>query len=65
MRPPLAAETAEQLLANSHGLTTAVLAEQAGADRAQVLLLLGELELAQRVTTHRPASFSPLACHYR
>lgn len=46
---PLAADTAEQLLANSDGMTTAALAEQAGAGRDQVLLLLRELEQARRV----------------
>jgi hypothetical protein len=46
---PVKAQTAEQLLANSDGLTTAAIAERAGADRDQVLLLLRELEQAQRV----------------
>jgi hypothetical protein len=48
-RTPLTAETAEQLLANSDGMTTAALAEQAGASRNQVLLTLRELEQARRV----------------
>jgi hypothetical protein len=48
-RKPLSAETAEQLLANSDGLTTVALAERAGADRDQVLALLRELEQAQRI----------------
>jgi hypothetical protein len=47
-KPPTA-EIAEQLLSNSDGLTTAALAEQAGADRDQVLALLRELEQARRV----------------
>ena len=38
-----------QLLANSDGLTTAALAEQAGADRDQKLLVLRELVESQRV----------------
>jgi hypothetical protein len=45
----LTAEAAEQLLANSDGLTTAALAEQAHADRDHVLLLMRELEQARRV----------------
>lgn len=48
-RKPLTAETAEQLLANSDGMTTAALAERAGAGRDQVLLMLRELEQARRV----------------
>lgn len=48
-RKRLTAETAEQLLANSDGLTTAALAERAGADRDQMLVLLRELEQARRV----------------
>ncbi|MGZ6651281.1 MAG: hypothetical protein ACXVHB_27975 [Solirubrobacteraceae bacterium] len=48
-RKRLTAETAEQLLAGNDGLTTAALAQQAGADRDQVLALLRELEQAQRV----------------
>src|SRR5689334_3300591 len=39
-RKPLTAETAEQLLANSDGMTTTELAERAGAGRDQVLLML-------------------------
>ena len=46
---PLTAETAEQLLATSDGLTTAALAQRAGAGRDQVLGLLRELETARRV----------------
>jgi DNA-binding CsgD family transcriptional regulator len=45
----LTAEAAEQLLATSDGLTTAALAQQAGAGRDQVLALLRELETARRV----------------
>jgi hypothetical protein len=48
-RKPLTAETAEHLLAERDGLTTAAIAEQADADRDQVLLLLRELERTQRV----------------
>jgi DNA-binding CsgD family transcriptional regulator len=48
-RTPLTAEAAEQLLTTGDGLTTAALAEQAGADRDQVLALLRDLEQAQRV----------------
>ena len=48
-RRVLLAETAEQLLAQSDGLTTAALAEQAGADRDQVLARLRDLEIARRV----------------
>jgi hypothetical protein len=46
---PLTAEAAEQLLATTDGLTTAALAQQAGAGRDQVLALLRDLETAQRV----------------
>jgi cell division septum initiation protein DivIVA len=46
---PLTAEAAEQLLATSDGLTTAALAQRAGAGRDQVLALLRDLETAQRV----------------
>jgi predicted Rossmann fold nucleotide-binding protein DprA/Smf involved in DNA uptake len=46
---PLTGETAERLLANSDGLTTAALAERAGTDHDQVLSLLRELEQAERV----------------
>jgi len=46
---PLTAEAAEQLLATSDGLSTAALAQQAGAGRDQVLALLRELETARRV----------------
>jgi hypothetical protein len=46
---PLTAETAEHLLTEQDGLTTAAIAEQAGADRDQVLVLLRELERIQRV----------------
>jgi hypothetical protein len=45
----LPAETAEQLLADNDGLTTAALASRAGADRNQVLTLLRDLETARRV----------------
>ncbi|MGZ6597400.1 MAG: hypothetical protein ACXVFH_18775 [Solirubrobacteraceae bacterium] len=45
----MTAETAEQLLANSDGMTTATLAERAGVGRDQVLLMLRELEEARRV----------------
>jgi hypothetical protein len=48
-RKPLTAETAEHLLTEQDGLTTTAIAEQAGADRDQVLVLLRELERAQRV----------------
>jgi hypothetical protein len=48
-RKALTAETAEQLLANSDGMTNADLAKRAGAGRDQVLLLLRELEQARRV----------------
>ncbi len=43
------AETAERMLAESDGLTTAVLATKAGAGRDQVLALLRDLEKANRV----------------
>jgi hypothetical protein len=46
---PLTADTAEQLLANSDGMTTTALAEQAGASRDQALLMMRELEQARRV----------------
>lgn len=46
---PLTAEGAEQLLATSDGLTTAALAQRAGAGRDQVLALLRDLETARRV----------------
>jgi hypothetical protein len=46
---PLTADSAEQLLAASDGLTTTALAQQAGAQRDQVLALLRDLERAQRV----------------
>jgi DNA-binding CsgD family transcriptional regulator len=46
---PLTAAAAEQLLATSDGLTTAALAQRAGAGRDQVLGLLRELETARRV----------------
>jgi DNA-binding CsgD family transcriptional regulator len=49
LRKPLTAEAAEQLLAASDGLTSAALAERAGANRDQVLGLMRELEQAQRV----------------
>jgi len=57
-RKALTAETAEQLLANSDGMTNADLAKRAGAGRDQVLLLLRELEQARRVrrTGHRRAT---------
>ncbi len=45
----LLAETAERMLAESDGLSTGALAQQAGADRDQVLALLRDLETAQRV----------------
>ncbi len=45
----LLADTAERMLAESDGLTTAALANRAGADRGQVLTLLRELEAARRV----------------
>jgi len=45
----LPAEKAERMLAGSDGLTTVALAEQAGADRDQVLNLLRDLEAARRV----------------
>lgn len=45
----LSAETAERMLVKADGLTTAALAEQAGADRDQVLNLLRDLETARRV----------------
>jgi hypothetical protein len=45
----LSAETAERMLVKGDGLTTAALAEQAGADRDQVLNLLRDLETARRV----------------
>ena len=45
----LLAGNAERMLAESDGLTTAALAEQAGADRDQVLTLLRDLEQARRV----------------
>jgi hypothetical protein len=48
-RTALSAEAAESMLAPSDGLTTTALADQAGADRAQVLALLRELEAAGRV----------------
>ena len=48
-RKPLTAEAAEQLLALGDGLTTAALAQRAGADRDQVLALLRDLETARRV----------------
>lgn len=48
-RKPLTAGVAERLLATSDGLTTAALAQQAGADRHQVLALLRDLEEARRV----------------
>jgi DNA-binding IclR family transcriptional regulator len=43
------AEVLEQLLGESDGLTTAALADRAGADRTQVLTLLKELEAGGRV----------------
>jgi hypothetical protein len=45
----LSAEAAERMLAESDGLTTAVLATKAGADRNHVLALLRDLEKAKRV----------------
>jgi hypothetical protein len=45
----LRAETAERVLAESDGLSTAALAQQTEADRDQVLALLRDLESAQRV----------------
>jgi hypothetical protein len=45
----LLADTAERMLAESDGLTTAALADQAGANRDQVLALLRDLESARRV----------------
>jgi hypothetical protein len=45
----LLADTAERILAERDGLTTTALAEQAGADRGQVLALLRDLETARRV----------------
>lgn len=45
----LLAETAERMLAESDGLTTAALATNAGAARDQVLALLRDLEKANRV----------------
>jgi hypothetical protein len=45
----LLADTAERMLAEGDGLTTGALAEQARADRDQVLTLLRELEAARRV----------------
>lgn len=45
----LLADQAERLLASTNGLTTAALADRAGADRDQVLALLRELETARRV----------------
>jgi ribosomal 50S subunit-associated protein YjgA (DUF615 family) len=49
LRTRVTPETAEKLLAAGDGLTTSTLAEQAGADRDQVLALLRDLEQAQRV----------------
>ncbi len=48
-RQVLVADRAERLLAESDGLTTAALAEQADAERDQVLALLRDLEAAGRV----------------
>jgi hypothetical protein len=48
-RKPLTAETAEHLLTEHDGLSTAAIAERADADRDQVLLLLRELERTRRV----------------
>lgn len=48
-RRRLTAEAAEQLLANSDGLTTATIAEHTGANRDQVLVWLRDLEQARRV----------------
>jgi hypothetical protein len=45
----LLAETAERMLAESDGLTTATVATKAGAGRDQVLALLRDLEQANRV----------------
>jgi hypothetical protein len=45
----LTVDTAERMLAESDGVTTAELAKQAGADRDQVLKVLRELETARRV----------------
>lgn len=52
---PLLPETAGRLLAGSDGLSTAVLAEQTGASRDQVLSLLRQVGAARRVrrTGHR------------
>lgn len=46
---PLTAETAEQLLATTDGLTTTAVAQQADADRDQVFAVLRNLEQAGRV----------------
>jgi hypothetical protein len=48
-RQVLLADRAERLLGESDGLTTAALAEQADAERDQVLALLRDLEAAGRV----------------
>jgi hypothetical protein len=48
-REVLLSDTAEQMLAEGDGLTTTAIAEQAGADRDQVLTLLRDLEAARRV----------------
>lgn len=48
-RAVLAADTAEELLADGDGMTTAALAQRTGADRDQVLALLRDLETARRV----------------
>jgi hypothetical protein len=45
----LLADTAERMLAEGDGVTTGELAEQARADRDQVLTLLRDLEAARRV----------------
>ncbi len=45
----LMAETAERMLAEGDGLTTAAVAKDAGADRDEVLNLLRELETERRV----------------
>jgi hypothetical protein len=45
----LLADRAERLLGESDGLSTAALADEAGADRDQVLTLLRDLEQARRV----------------
>jgi microcystin degradation protein MlrC len=45
----LLADTAERMLAGGDGLTTTALAKHAGADRAQVLALLRDLEASRRV----------------